>query len=116
MQELINIIEKLKINSKSKVNDKINLSKETEDQILTNLCYYFDINAEFKNIEYDNRLDIVTKHFNKDICKFFDAADLWDDIHDFMICNNVKINIDDFKEYIENNKEQLYNDIKDFVL
>lgn len=112
------IREKLKINSKSKIHNETQLSKNEENKIIDELCKYFQSSASYGGHEYKTRLDIVDKHFNKDICKFFDQYDMWEDITIWINVND-EINqsdVDKLRNYIADNKEQLYNDIKDFIL
>ena len=106
------MLEKLKINSKSKIHNETQLSKDEENKIIDELCKYFQIRGSYQGNDYQTRLDIVDKHFNKDICKFINQYDIWEDLA-------IWIGIEDkekFRNYITDNKEQLYNDIKDFVL
>ena len=112
------IREKLKINSKSKINNETQLSKNEENKIIDELCKYFQSSASYADHEYKTRLDIVDKHFNKDICKFFDHYDMWEDITIWINVND-KINqsdVDKLRDYIEKNNDELYQEIKDFVL
>ena len=112
------IIEKLKINSKSKINNEVGLTKSEEDKIIMELCKYFQSSASYGGYEYKTRLDIVDKHFNKDICKFFDHYDIWEDITIWINAND-EINqsdVDKLRDYIEKNNDELYQEIKDFVL
>ena len=113
MKTLNNFIdEKLTINSKSKIHNETQLSKDEENKIIDELCKYFQICGSYQGNDYQTRLDIVDKHFNKDICKFINQYDIWEDLA-------IWIGIEDkekFRNYITDNKEQLYKDIKDFVL
>lgn len=106
------IIEKLKINSKSKIHNEIQLSKDEENKIIDELCKYFQIRGSYQGNDYQTRLDIVDKHFNKDICKFIDQYDIWEDLAIWIGIENEE----KFRNYIADNKEQLYKEIKDFVL
>ena len=103
------ITEKLKVNSKTKISNY--LSKEKEEQIIDELCMYFQKGGSFGGDEYDTRLQIVDKFFHKDIAEYFRRLFLWEDMAEFM-------NIDkkDFMEYVKNYKDDLYEKIKDFVL
>jgi len=103
------INEKLKINSKTKISNY--LSKEKEEQIIDELCRYFQASGSFGGNKYDNRLQIVDKFFHKDIAEYFRRLFLWEDMAEFM-------NIDkkDFIEYVKNYKDEIYKEIKDFVL
>ena len=113
MKKLQTVIrEKLKVNSKSKIHNETQLSKNEEDKIINELCKYFQVCGSYQDIDYKTRLDIVDKHFNKDIYKFIDSYDIWEDL-------SIWMGIEDeekFRNYIEDNKEQLYQEIKNFVL
>ena len=115
MKKINNYIsEVLKINSKSKVNNVTRLPKEIEDKILDELCKYFQASGSYGGREYKTRLGIVTTKFNKDIYKFFDQYDIWEDMAVWL--GMKEKDADKLKSYIEENKEQLYKDIEDFVL
>lgn len=116
MKQLKDIIqEKLTISSKTKVNKYKELSKDIEDQIFTNLCKYFQLSCEYKGKHENRRLDVVTKYFNNDISKFFDKLDLWKDMYNDIFPWEY-ITFNEFINYIEFNKEKLYNDISEFIL
>lgn len=112
------MLEKLKINSKSKINNEVGFTKKEEDNIIMNLCKYFQSSASYDGHEYKTRLDIVDKHFNKDICKFFDHYDFWEDITMWInVDDEINQNdVDKLRDYIEENNDELYQEIKDFVL
>ena len=111
------IIEKLKINSKSKIYS-YDFSQEIQDLISDELCRYFQASCSFKGNHYDNKLEIIDKFYHYNICEFFDDLDLWEDIYTYILYNikNDSIKFNDLKNYIYVNKIQLYKDIKDFVL
>lgn len=116
MQELINIIEKLKINSKSKINNDIKqLFNKEKDIILQELCRYFQESCFYKGTKYDNKLIILNKFFDNNIYNLFSKLDVLEDFCDYV---NLRFNIDQdtLYEYIETNNDELYKDIKDFVL
>ena len=109
------IQEKLIIGSKTKVHKYKELSKDNEDKIFTNLCKYFQSSCVYKGIHKNRRLDVVTKYFNNDISEFFDKLDLWEDMYNYIFpWDNITFN--EFINYIEFNKEKLYNDISKFIL
>ena len=103
------ILEKFKLNSKNI--RKYNLSQEDKDKVIDKLCIYFQGGGLYGNKEYETRLGIVEKNFDNDIYKFFDKLDLWDDMSDY-----IGIDCKELTNYIEMNKEELYQEIKDFVL
>lgn len=114
------ILEKLNINSKSKIHNDYNLSEKIQNKISDKLCQYFQSSCYYKGKRYDNKLEIIDKFYNNDICKFFDDLDMWDDIYhyidSYVDTNLKKISNEIFKKYIQDNKKQLYQEIKDFVL
>lgn len=105
------IIEKLIINKNTKINKHTNLSDEEQNKVIDELCMYFQKGGSFSGNEYDTRLQIVDKFFHKDIAEYFRRLFLWEDMAEFM-------NIDkkDLIEYVKNYKEEIYEQIKDFVL
>jgi len=105
------IIEKLIINKNIKINKHTNLSEQEQNKIIDELCMYFQKGGSFGGNEYETRLQIVDKFFHKDISEYFRRLFLWEDMAEFM-------NIDkkDFIDYIKNYKEEIYEQIKDFVL
>ena len=110
------IIEKLKINSKSKINNDIKqLSNKEKDIILQELCRYFQESCSYKGIKYDNKLILLNKFFNNKIYDLFSKLDVLEDFCDYV---NLRFDIDQdtLYEYIEDNNDELYKDIKDFVL
>lgn len=112
------IFEKLKINKNSKINQYKELSEKIKDTISDRICQYFQGSCSFRGIHYSNKLEIIDKFYNSDICSFFDDLDLWEDIHRY-ICHDIKndsLEFNDFVNYTLDNKEQLYKDINDFVL
>ena len=104
------IIEKFKLSSKNI--KKYNLSQEDKDKIIEQLCRYFQGAGSYQSKEYSTRLQIVDKFFDKDIYEFFNQYDIWEDWTEYLDIKNEK----DLKNYIEMNKEELYQEIKDFVL
>lgn len=110
MKQISNyILEKFKLSSKNI--KKYNLSQEDRDKIIDKLCVYFQGGGSYQNKEYSTRLQIVDNFFDKDIYEFFDKLDLWDDMADY-----INIDCGELAYYIEMNKEELYQEIKDFVL
>ena len=105
------ITEKLIINKNIKINKYTNLSDDEQNKIIDELCKYFQQGGTFGGNNYDNRLQIVDKFFHKDIAEYFRRLFLWEDMAEFM-------NIDkkDFIEYVKNYKDEIYKEIKDFVL
>jgi len=105
------IIEKLIINKNTKINKQTNLSDDEQNKIIDELCMYFQASGTFDGNEYDTRLQIVDKFFHKDIAEYFRRLFLWEDMAEFM-------NVDkkDLIDYVKNYKEELYEQIKDFVL
>lgn len=103
------ITEKFKLNSKNIYKD--NLSQENKDKISDKLCVYFQGGGFYNGKQFNTRLSIVNKFFDNDIYKFFDKLDLWDDLADY-----IKIDCGELAYYIEMNREELYDEIKDFVL
>ena len=105
------ITEKLIINKNIKINKHTNLSNDEQNKIIDELCKYFQQSGTFGGNNYDNRLQIVDKFFHKDIAEYFRRLFLWEDMAEY-----IGIDKDDFKTYIKDNKEELYEQIKDFVL
>lgn len=105
------IIEKLIINKNTKINKHTNLSDDEQNKVIDELCIYFQKGGSFGGDKYDTRLQIVDKFFHKDIAEYFRRLFLWEDMAEFM-------NIDkkDFIDYVKNYKEELYKQIKDFIL
>ena len=117
MKTLNNFIdEKLIINSKTKLhNDINNLSNKEKDIILQELCRYFQESYSYKGIKYDNKLILLNKFFDNNIYDLFSKLDVLEDFCDYV---NLRFDIDQdtLYEYIEANNDELYKDIKDFVL
>ena len=112
MKQLNNFInEKLKINKDMKSNTTEIFSKEIQNKILDELCMYFQKGGSFKGDEYSTRLQIVDKFFHKDISEYFRRLFLWEDMAEFM-----DVDKKDLIEYVKTYKEDLYKEIKDFVL
>lgn len=105
------IIEKLIINKNTKINKQTNLSDNEQNKIIDELCMYFQKRGTIGGNKYDNKLQIVDKFFHKDIAEYFRRSGLWEDMAEY-----IGIDKDDFKTYIKDNKEELYEQIKDFVL
>ena len=105
------IIEKLIINKNIKINKHTNLSDDEQNKIIDELCMYFQQSGSFGGDKYDTRLQIVDKFFHKDIAEYFRRLFLWEDMAEY-----IGIDKDDFKTYIKDNKEEIYEQIKDFVL
>ena len=112
MKDIKDIItEKLIINKNIKINKQTNLSEQEQNKVIDELCMYFQKGGSFAGNKYDTRLQIVDKFFHKNIAEYFRRLFLWEDMSEFM-------NIDkkDLMEYVKNYKEELYEQIKDFVL
>ena len=114
MQNLINIIEKLKINSKTKITkDSFELSKKQEESIIQELCEIFQHTMYYKGIKYDTGLEVLEKFFNNWICDFLDYYS-YNALVELDELSGVDVN--DLTKYIEDNNDKLYKEIKDFVL
>lgn len=117
MKHLNNFIdEKLTINSKTKLhNDINNLSNKEKDIILQELCKYFQESCSYKGTKYDNKLIILNKFFDNNIYTLLSKLGVLEDFCDYV---NLRFDIDQdiLYEYIEANNDELYKDIKDFVL
>jgi len=112
MKQLNNFInEKLKINKDIKSNTTEIFSKEIRDKILDELCMYFQKGGSFGGNQYSTRLQIVDKFFHKDISEYFRRLFLWEDMAEFM-----DVDKKDLIEYIKKHKEEIYEQVKDFVL
>ena len=115
MKNLINIIEGLKVNSKTKIqnNDSFHVPSQKEiDAIEDKLCYFFQTPDVYKTKQYDNRLLILDEHFNNNIYDFMDYyTGSFDDMAD-----ELKMDVNELAHYIENHNEELYKIINDFVL
>lgn len=115
MKQIIQYIqEKLKITKDTKINSN-EFSQDIQDQISDQLCIYFQASCQFGGNRYDNKLEIIDRYYNNSICKFFNKIDLWEDVYKYIFKDN-SIEFEDFKQYIKDNEEQLYKNIKDFVL
>ena len=115
MKNLQTIIqEKLKINSKSKINNShsIKFNQETKDQIVDELCRYFQHSRTYKGIHYDTGLEVLEKFFNNLISDFLDYNQ-----GDYeYLAELVGVDVNDLAKYIDENNDELYKEIKDFVL
>ncbi len=112
MKDIKNIIiEKLIINKNIKINKHTNLSEQEQNKIIDELCMYFQKGGSFGGNKYETRLQIVDKFFHKDISEYFRRLFLWEDMSEFM-----NIDKNDFIDYVKTYKEEIYEQIKDFVL
>lgn len=106
------IIEKLKINSKTKVfSYSGKLSKEKEEQIINELCRYFQDRRKYKGVEYNTGLEVLDKYFDGFICHFLDHYQDYDKLAEI-----VDANVHDVAEFIISCNDEIYKEIKDFVL
>jgi len=113
MKSITNYItEKFKINSKTvKNNHDLDLPSEIKDKISDELCGYFQGELEYKGIKYKPGLKLLDEKFNKQIC------DLLDKMGDHLIlCLKIGIKYKQFVDYVQENNDELYKEINDFVL
>lgn len=109
------IIEKLKINSKTKIaKHSFKLSKKQEEQIIKELCEICQYATYYKDIKYNTGLEVLEKFFNNYICDFLDYYQAYAALLESDELTGVNIN--DLAMYIEDNNNELYKEIKDFVL
>ena len=108
------IIEKLKVNSKTKIANShgIRFNQETEEKIIDTLCQYCQRPIFYKGIYYDTGLEVLERFFDDCISDFFDYYQ-----------NNYKklaelagVDVNDLATYIEENNDELYKEIEGFVL
>ena len=108
------IIEKLKVNSKTKIGNShdIRFNQETEEKIIDELCRYFQYPITHKGIYYDTRLEVLERFFNDLISDFLDynQGD-YEKLAEF-----IGIDVNDLATYIEENNDELYKEIEGFVL
>ena len=107
------ITEKLKVNSKTKItgySDK--LSKEKKEQIIDELCKYFQDSRTHKGIYYDTGLEVLEKFFNNWISDFLDYNQGYYE----KLAELVNVDVNELAKYIEDNNDEIYKEIKDFVL
>lgn len=110
------IIEKFKINSKTVkqlIYKDSDLSQETQDKIIDELCQYFQngYKYEYKGVKYKNGLELIEKKFNNQICSLLDRTSAYKKLSD-----KIGISVEEFVKYVEDNNDKLYKEIKDFVL
>ena len=112
MKSITNYItEKFKINSKTVKNNNLDLPSEIKDKISEELCGYFQKELEYKGIKYKPGLKLLDEKFNKQIC------DLLDKMGDHLIlCLKIGIKYKQFVDYVQENNDELYKEINDFVL
>jgi len=113
MQQLINIIEKLKINSNTKISSYSGkLPKEKEDKIIDELCRYFQDKREYKGKEYDTGLEVLEKYFDNLISDFLDYYK-----GDYQkLAEIVDADVHDVAMFVCAYNDEIYKEIKDFVL
>ena len=108
------ITEKLKINSKSKIGNShsTRFNQETEDKIIDELCKYFQDSITYKGIHYDTGLEVLERFFNDWISDFLDYNQ-----GDYeKLAELVGVDVNDLAKYIEENNDELYQEIEEFVL
>jgi hypothetical protein len=107
------IIEKLKVNSKTKISGYSGqLSKEKEEQIIDELCKYFQDSRTYKGIHYDTGLEVLERFFNDLISDFLDYNQ-----GDYeKLAELVNVDVNELAKYIEENNDELYKEIEGFVL
>ena len=105
------IIERLRLskNDKDKVYNE--LTQDQKDKISYKLCLCFQGIGTYQDKE-DIFLNILEKHFNNDILEFFEY---YDSVYENII-KDLNINRDELNEYIIRYNDELYKDIKEFVL
>lgn len=108
------INEKLKINSKTKISSySSKLTKKQEEQIIDSLCRYFQQITYYNGSKYDTGLEVLEKYFNCIISNFLDYYPIYDCDK---LAKSVNISVDELLKYIDNNNDEIYKEIKDFVL
>jgi len=114
MKNLQTVIrEKLKVNSKTKISGYSGqLSKEKEDQIIDELCRYFQDKREYKGKEYNTGLEVLEKYFGNLISDFLDYYQ--GDYKKLAELVDVDVNI--VARFICAYNDEIYKEIKDFVL
>lgn len=102
------LIEKLIINKNIEIKS---LSQKEKDKISEVLCKYFQGKLEYKNIKYKPGLDLLEQKFNNQICNLLDRLGDYPKLY-----NKVGIKYQEFVDYINEYNDELYKEIKDFVL
>ena len=106
------ITEKLKVNSKTKIGNSYNFNQETKEKIIDDLCRYFQRPRTHKGIHYDTGLEVLERFFNCWISDFLDYNQ-----GDYeKLAELVSVDVNDLAKYIEENNDELYKEIEEFVL
>lgn len=110
------IFEKLKL-SKDITEPYMKLSEYEKETITDKLCQYFQGRGYIYNKLYNTKLEILDKFFHSNICEYFDKADLWEDMADFLSTSKIQhLDLEVLRNYIETYHDEIYKEIDEFVL
>ena len=106
------IIEKLKVNSKTKIGNShgIRFNQEAEEKIIDTLCQYCQRHIKIKYYYYNSF--IIGDTMETKIRKFRQEKGITQQ----KLAELVGVDVNDLAKYIEENNDELYKEIKEFVL